>query len=126
MEIIEINFLSTDMKTWMITDTQYEYESVLTFYTIDYKIADLNFEVIWDNYARKNLADFYFINIAHYHASHYVLSALPLNSKKCKLENILAIAQDEFENGTNYIFITLIRGKPIDGFYLEKFISRIT
>ena len=107
-----------------------EYESRLSFYSINLEgIADMHYEDVWDNH----IAPLYILNNFNISCRQIVGFKLPVSSLSQLLRdgianellNILDIIKNELENdGANFMFVQPMNGKPINGYYIEKFINQ--
>ena len=107
----------------MTTNNQHEHQSVIAFYEINYDIANMNYKEVWDKYVGKKLAGVSCTNIVYcYDSPHALSEILYYGYESGELDAILKIAQNEFESGSNYMFVVPTKGEPIDGYNIKEFI----
>ena len=99
-------------------------KSVIVFYSINYNtVATLNYDEVWHDYVIKYLPNIYCKNIAYFDLSPSSLANLLRNGTTSELEDILDATHIERADGSNFIFVKPVNGRPIDGVYIPKFLT---
>ena len=99
-------------------------KSVIVFYSINYNtIATMSYDKAWDDYVIKDLPNIYCKNVAYFDLSPSSLANLLRNGGTSELEDILDATRIELADGSNFIFVNPVNGRPIDGFYIPNFLT---